>query len=142
MSNSSEERIVLPGASILADFMLTQMTKIIRGMRVDERRMRANLETTRGLIFSEKVLTALVEAGMSRQHAYALVQRAATRTWETGDALLEVLRSEPEVTSALSEDVLARAFELDPYLEHIDTAFERAGLGGELRSNDRDRRHS
>jgi adenylosuccinate lyase len=142
MSNSSEERIVLPGASILADFMLTQMTKIIRGMRVDERRMRANLETTRGLIFSEKVLTALVEAGMSRQHAYAVVQRAATRTWETGDALLEVLRSEPEVTSALSEDVLARAFELDPYLEHIDTAFERAGLGGELRSNDRDRRHS
>lgn len=132
MSNSSEERIVLPGASILADFMLTQMTGIIRTMRVDQQRMRENLEMTRGLIHSEKVLTALVDAGVGRQEAYGIVQRAAMRSWETGEPLLGELRSDPDVTSVLTDADLSAAFSLEPYLRHIDAAFERAGLGGEV----------
>jgi adenylosuccinate lyase len=131
MSNSSEERIVLPGASALADFMLTEMTVIVRDMRVNAGRMRENLESTAGLIFSEKVLTALIEAGLSRQVAYGIVQSAAMRSWETGESFQALLRSDPRVTARLSDADLADAFDLAPFLAHIGTAYRRAGIEGD-----------
>jgi adenylosuccinate lyase len=131
MSNSSEERIVLPGASALADFMLTEMTVIVRDMRVNAGRMRENLESTAGLIFSEKVLTALIEAGLSRQVAYGIVQSAAMRSWETGESFQALLRSDPRVTVRLSDADLAAAFDLAPFLAHIGTAYRRAGIEGD-----------
>jgi adenylosuccinate lyase len=128
MSNSSEERVVLPGASILTDFMLSQMTAIVEGMTVNERRMKQNLEMTGGLVFSEKVLTALVDAGLTRQEAYRIVQEAAMRSWDTGEPFRDVLRRDPRLTERLSEWDLSDAFSLGPFLQHIDTAFTRAGL--------------
>jgi adenylosuccinate lyase len=130
MSNSSEERVVLPSASTLADFMLSQMTNIVRGMQVHEGRMERNLGATGGLMFSEKVLTALVERGLSRQVAYGIVQSAAMRSWETGEPLLDLLRADRRVTSRLTGEELTAAFDIAPFLNHIDAAFERAGLIG------------
>jgi adenylosuccinate lyase len=128
MSNSSEERIVLPGASALADFMLTQMTAIFRDMQVHEQRMQENLERTRGLIFSERVLTALVEAGLSRQDAYHIVQSAAMRSWETGRPFKDLLSADERVTAHLSERELEGAFDPAPFMAHIETAYRRAGI--------------
>jgi adenylosuccinate lyase len=128
MSNSSEERIVLPGASALADFMLTQMTAIFRDMQVHEQRMQENLERTRGLIFSERVLTALVEAGLSRQDAYHIVQSAAMRSWETGRPFQDLLSADERVTAHLSEPELEGAFDPAPFMAHIETAYRRAGI--------------
>jgi adenylosuccinate lyase len=129
ISNSSVERIVLPDASTLVDYMLGLMTRIIRDMRVDDARMRENLGLTGGLFFSEKVLTALVEAGLERQQAYTLVQASAMRSWETRRSLRELLEEDPAVTSRLSGSALDRAFDPEPLLAHIDVAFERLGLG-------------
>lgn len=130
MSNSSEERIVLPGASALADFMLTEMTAIVSDMRVNAQRMRENLERTSGLIFSEKVLTALIDAGLSRQVAYGIVQSAAMRAWESGQSFRGLLQSDTRVTGRLSDIDLDAAFDMTPFLAHIDTAYRRAGIDG------------
>ncbi|HZU11789.1 MAG TPA: adenylosuccinate lyase [Chloroflexota bacterium] len=132
ISNSSVERVVLPDASILVDYMLAIFTRIITGMRVREDRMAANLETSHGLFFSEKVLTALIDAGFTRPEAYALVQRNALTSWETGEPFRVVLESDPEVVARLSPEQMDRLFDLNGFLHSIDVAFERLGLGGSI----------
>ena len=129
ISNSSVERVVLPDASTLLDYMLGLMTRIVRDMRVDESRMRENLALTGGLYFSEKVLTALIEAGLERQAAYKLVQSSAMRSWESRRPLRELLEEDPSITATLSHADFDRAFDLAPLLAHIDVAFQRLGLG-------------
>src|SRR5690242_4602303 len=85
ISHSSTERVALPDAAITTDYLLAETTGLINGLVVDAARMRANLESTGGLIYSSAVLLELVEAGMSREDAYALVQQAAMDTWDTGE---------------------------------------------------------
>jgi adenylosuccinate lyase len=131
ISNSSVERVTLPGASTLVDYMLGLLTRILRGMSVDEARMRRNLDLSRGLFFSEGVLTALIERGLTRQAAYAIVQRDAMAAWSSERTFREVLDADPEVTSRLSGPDLDRIFDMGPYLEHIDATFARVGLGKE-----------
>jgi adenylosuccinate lyase len=131
ISNSSVERVVLPDASTLLDYMLGLMTRIVHDMRVDEARMRENLALTGGLYFSEKVLTALVEAGLERQAAYKLVQRSAMSSWELRRPLREFLEADSSVMATLSEAELDRAFDPAPLLAHVDVAFQRLGLGAE-----------
>jgi adenylosuccinate lyase len=131
ISNSSVERVVLPDASTLLDYMLGLMTRIVRDMRVDEARMRENLALTGGLYFSEKVLTALVEAGLERQAAYKLVQRSAMSSWESRRPLREFLEEDSSVMATLSEAELDRAFDPAPLLAHVDVAFQRLGLGAD-----------
>lgn len=130
MSNSSEERVVLPGASGVADFMLTQMSAILRGTRVRTQQMRKNLDRTSGLMFSERVLTALIEAGMTRQEAYSIVQGAAMESWERDEPFRALLESDTRVQSTLSEAALDAAFDPAPFLAHIDDAYRRAGISG------------
>jgi len=91
ISHSSAERIALPDSAIAADYLLEQTAGLVTGLVVDVARMRANLNATGGLIYSSGVLLELIEQGMSREDAYALVQRAATRTWETGEPFRETL---------------------------------------------------
>jgi adenylosuccinate lyase len=128
ISNSSVERIILPDASTLVDYMLGLLTRIVRDMRVDEERMRRNVELTGGLHFSEKVLTALIESGLDRQAAYKVVQRNAMQSWETGRPLRQLLDADDEVRERLDAEALDHAFDLAPLLAHIDVAFERLGL--------------
>jgi len=118
ISHSSVERIVLPDAFVLVHYMTVRFRSIVEGMTVDADRMLANLEATRGLVFSQPVLLALVESGMTRDDAYRAVQRNAMASAEQQRPFLDVLRDDPEVMAAVSEDRLAQAFDLRSSLEH------------------------
>lgn len=131
ISNSSVERVILPDASTLVDYMLGLMTTIVEGMKVSEERMRSNIEASHGLFFSEKVLTALVESGLSRPDAYQLVQRNAMQSWQSGEPFREVLERDTEVTKRLSPEALNSAFDAGAFLQYIDAAFERLGLSAD-----------
>jgi adenylosuccinate lyase len=128
ISHSSVERIILPDACILLDYMLDLMTFIIRGMRVYPERMKQNMEASYGLPFSQRVLLALIDKGQSRQEAYKVVQRCAMRSWETRAPFLEVLRQDPEVTSRLGPSELEALFDYAYYLRSVDDSFRRLGL--------------
>ena len=124
ISHSSVERIVLADSALLAHYMSLRLREIVVGLHVDADRMRANLDSSHGLVFSQAVLLALVEAGRSRDDAYRIVQRGATRTWEEARPFLDVLREDPEVTAALSGERLESCFDLTGALEHADRVFE------------------
>jgi len=128
ISNSSVERVIIPDASTLADYMLATFTAVVKGLVVRRDRMARNLESSHQLFFSEKVLTALVERGMSRTDAYELVQRNAMESWRTGEPLRKLLDRDPAVTARLSPADLDEMFQIADFLLHIDTAFHRLGL--------------
>ena len=115
ISHSSVERVILPDATILADYMLHRLTGIVDGLLVYPDAMRANLEKTRGLVFSQSVLLALTRAGMAREEAYAAVQRNAMKVWEGGPGFRERLAADPEVRARLSERALAEAGYVVPH---------------------------
>ncbi len=126
ISHSSTERIALPGAAALTDFLLAETTALITGLQVDAARMRANLELTRGLIFTSAVLLELVAAGMSREDAYALVQAAAMDTYASGMPLRETLRKHAgERGQPLDEAGLDEACRPERYVERLGPVFER-----------------
>jgi adenylosuccinate lyase len=125
ISHSSVERVIAPDATIALDFALHRLARLIEGMRVDPARMRANLEQTKGLIHSQRVLLALTEAGLGRQEAYAIVQRHALEAWRRGQPLLDRLRAEPEVTKRLLPEQLSGLFDLGYHTRHVDTIFSR-----------------
>jgi adenylosuccinate lyase len=132
ISNSSVERVILPDASTLVDYMLGLLTTIVDAMSVNEARMSRNLESSHGLFFSEKVLTRLIESGLSRPDAYAIVQRDAMESWKSGEAFRSIVERDDAVSTRLSRDDIDRAFDPAPFLEHIDSAFVRAGLESTL----------
>jgi adenylosuccinate lyase len=125
ISHSSVERVIAPDATIALDFALHRLAGLVEGMRIDAARMHANLEQTRGLIHSQRVLLALTEAGLGRQEAYEIVQRHALAARQGGAALRERLRTEPEVSAHLSEDQLSALFDLDHHRRHVDAIFRR-----------------
>jgi adenylosuccinate lyase len=129
ISHSSVERIILPDACLALDYMLRTFTQIMEGLDVYPERMRRNLERSGGLVYSGRVLLALVEKGMSRQEAYELVQRYAKQVWQddAGD-FRALLAADPQVRALLDEAELARLFDPGYHLRAIDTAFERLGL--------------
>ena len=122
ISHSSVERIILPDVSIALDYMLGLTNDVIAGMRVYPERMLTNLEASGGLVYSAAVLLALVDEGMSREDAYASVQRAAMRTWESGMPFREALLAE---TDTLSNQELDTIMNPRRYLTHADVIFKR-----------------
>jgi adenylosuccinate lyase len=135
ISHSSVERVIGPDATIALDFALARMTAIIKGLVVYPERMRANLDRLGGLIHSQRVLLALTEAGVSREEAYALVQRNAMKVWETGGDFLEQLLADRDVARALPEKTLRAQFDLGYHTKHVDTIFAR--VFGKARSKKR-----
>ena len=125
IAHSSVERVIAPDATIALDFALHRLAGLIEGLGVDPARMRENLERTKGLIHSQRVLLALAEAGLGRQEAYEIVQRHALDAWRRGEPLLDRLRAEPMVTSRLSDEELTGLFELGQHARHVDTIFRR-----------------
>jgi adenylosuccinate lyase len=125
ISHSSAERVVLVDSTTLADYLLDRFTWVMEGLQVYPARMLRNLESSFGLTFSGRVLLALVESGLARERAYELVQRNALRAWDEELPLAELLAADADVTAALSQDELARAFDLDDALRHADVAFGR-----------------
>ncbi|RMF78530.1 MAG: adenylosuccinate lyase [Nitrospirae bacterium] len=131
ISHSSVERVIFPDSTILVDYMLARLTRVLDRLVVHEERMRQNLELTHGLIHSQQVLLALTRAGVAREEAYRWVQRNALRCWETGQPLAELLAADPEVSGRLGPEELAACFDLAPHLAHVDAIFERVFGGGE-----------
>ena len=134
ISHSSAERIILPDSALAVDYMLDLLTRIVSGMRVFPENMMRNLELTKGIVFSERVLLALVESGMDRTAAYELVQRLALTSWDRGEDFREALRAEPEVASALGAGGLDGLFDYGYYLRHVKTVFDRLGFATKERS--------
>ncbi|MEW5765260.1 MAG: adenylosuccinate lyase [Acidobacteriota bacterium] len=125
ISHSSAERVILPDATTLLDYMLHRMGQILVGLHTYPEAMEANLNKTRGLLYSQKVLLALTRAGLSREDAYARVQDCAMRTWKGEGDFLDLLVAEPEVAARISREELSKAFDPRPFLAHVDEIFER-----------------
>ena len=125
ISHSSVERFIGPDATITLDFALARMAGVIDKLLVYPEAMRANLDRLRGLLFSQKVLLALTQAGMSREDAYRLVQRHAMAVWNGDGSFLARLQDDPEVTGRLGDADLATLFDLGAYLAQVDTIFTR-----------------
>ncbi len=125
ISHSSAERVVLPDAFCALDYMLDRFAWLADGLVVDAGRMRRNLEASQGLVFSQRVLLALVDAGLSRDEAYRLVQRNALRAWDEERDFRTLLQTDPDVGEHLGQEELADAFDAAHALRHVDVLFER-----------------
>lgn len=135
ISHSSAERIIIPDACTLLHYMLHIFYQVMSGLQVDKERMLTNLNMTGGLIFSQRILLALIERGVARQEAYEIVQRNAKKVWNMsskgvieGQALIEALSGDNEVTQYLTHSELAELTNMDYYVKYVDTAFARVGL--------------
>jgi adenylosuccinate lyase len=128
ISHSSAERIILPDACTLLDYMLALLAKLVRGLQVYPENMRANMDKSRGLFASQAVLLKLTEKGLERQKAYEAVQRAALKTWGGDGEFLANLSSEPEISAVLSAAELQDACGLDRHFRHIDKVFKDLGI--------------
>jgi adenylosuccinate lyase len=128
ISHSSVERVILPDSTLLVDYMLHQMTRIVEGLQVYPERMRENMERSFGLMFSQRVLLRLAETGLPRQQAYEIVQRNAMRAWRERTPFRAFLAADPEVTARLSAADLDACFDPTWYLRNVDAIYKRAGL--------------
>ncbi len=125
IAHSSAERVVVPDAFLALDYMLDRFTWLVDGLVVDPERMRRNLDASHGLVFSPRVLTALVESGLERDEAYRLVQGHALRAWEEEIDFRSLIESDPAITDRLGREQIEAIFDLDTLLSHVDVIFER-----------------
>ncbi|MFN7175091.1 MAG: lyase family protein, partial [Thermaurantiacus tibetensis] len=127
ISHSSVERGIAPDSTVHLDFALARLTGLVERLVVYPERMARNLARTGGLIHSQQVLLALTQAGMTREQAYAAVQRNAMKVWEADGALSfrALLEADPEVAARLSPEMLDRLFALEPHIARVDAIFER-----------------
>lgn len=125
ISHSSVERMIAPDATVTLDFALHRLAGVVDKLLVYPEAMQANLERFGGLIYSQRVLLALTQAGVSREDAYRLVQRNAMATWSTGGSFLDRLIADPEITACLDAGGLAALFDPAYHTRHVDTIFAR-----------------
>ena len=125
ISHSSAERVIVPDSSILLDFITARMTDILDRLIVYPARMRANIESTGGLVFSQKVLLALTERGLSREEAYAVVQKHAMKTWVEGGLFKDRLAKDAKVRKVLAGRDLDRCFSMNTDLKQVASIFKR-----------------
>ena len=128
ISHSSAERVILPDACMALDYILDLFSGVVAGLQVSPDRMRENMESTRGVLFSQRVLLALVEKGVSREEAYGVVHRRSMESWEQGSDFRDLIRSDPDVTNRLSSEELNGLFDYQYYVRHVDEIFQRVGL--------------
>ncbi|WP_117237481.1 adenylosuccinate lyase [Thermus sediminis] len=126
ISHSSVERVILPDATTLAHYALRRLRGILLGLVVHEENLWRNLDLTRGLVYSQGVLNALIQRGLSRDQAYAIVQRNALRSWEEKRPLAELLEEDPE--NPLKGEALKALFDPAPFLRHVEAIYARFGL--------------
>ena len=128
VSHSSTERITLPDSCLILDYALVIFTSVMRDLQVYPKRMKRNIGITKGLVFSQRVMLSLIDKGLSRQKAYELVQRNATKAWKGNKNLINLLKSDPEVTAILPPEELEPLFDEQYYLRYMDDIFKRLGL--------------
>jgi adenylosuccinate lyase len=129
ISHSSVERIILPDATILLDYMLHRFSGVIEKLMVYPENMKENMQKTHGLVFSQRLLLILVEKGLSREHAYDTVQPLAMKAWEEKRAFRELVEADSTIQENLSSEEIEDAFDLSYHTRRVDEIFERAGLG-------------
>ena len=125
ISHSSAERVIAPDSTILIDFMLNRLTRMMKNLVVKKDAMARNLETLKGLIYSQQVLLALVAKGCSRQDAYSLTQRISLQAWDTGKGFKELLLRDPDVEKYLDAEAIEEVFSLNYHLKHVEEIFAR-----------------
>ena len=129
ISHSSVERLIAPDSTVLLDFMLARLTRLLKNLTVYPMNMTRNLNLTHGLIFSQGLLLALIDKGLTRDTAYRLVQRPAMQVWEQGGEFPALVQADAEITRYLTPAELAPIFDLGRYLRHVDAIFARV-FGG------------
>ena len=125
ISHSSVERVIVPDSFLALDHMLARFTRIVKGMSVDEARMRRNLDLGRGLVFSGQLLLELTAKGMRREDAYRIVQSHAMEAWKSEGDFRQRVLADPEVRRVLGEAEVEEVFRLERYLAHVDAVFAR-----------------
>ena len=128
ISHSSAERIILPDSCLALDYMLSIFNRIIRDLRVFPDRMWSNVESSRGLIFSQQVLLALVDRGLPREEAYKIVQKNAALSWDRNEDFRELVKADAAALAYLSVEELDQIFNYDYYVRYVDDIFRRLGL--------------
>lgn len=125
ISHSSAERVIFPDSFIVTDFILAETSSILNNWRVHPDRMQENINLTRGLVFSQRVMLALTKKELSREDAYHLVQRNSMKAWEEKREFREFVEADPDITQHLSLEEIADCFKLDPYVDKIDYIFDK-----------------
>ena len=128
ISHSSTERVTMPDACILLDYMLNIFTDIVKGLLVYPENMKKNLDITRGLVFSQRVMLTLIDKGLKREEAYKIVQRNAMRTWQSNRRFLSLLKADKDIAKVLSVEELEGVFVYQYYLRYVDDIYKRLGL--------------
>lgn len=129
ISHSSVERVILPDSTILLDYLLEKMIFIIKNLHVYPENMRNNIDKTRGLIFSQKLLLKIIDKGFSREESYKIVQDNAMRVWQFSEYnLKDEIKKEERLAGKISDKEIEEIFDIDPYLSKVDYLFTRAGL--------------
>jgi adenylosuccinate lyase len=128
ISHSSNERIILADSCLAMDYILALFISVMKRLQVFPHNMTKNLNLTRGLVFSQKVMLALIDKGLVRQKAYEIVQRNAMKVWKGNRNFLTLLKADKEVTGTISVEELEKLFEYQDYLQHVDEIFKRLGL--------------
>jgi len=125
ISHSSVERVIAPDSTILIDYMLNRLTRMLKNLVVYSKTMAENLETLKGLIFSQQVLLALIAKGCARQHAYSLVQRVSLQAWHGEESFKELLGGDPDIQKYLDKIEIEEIFSLNYHLRHVEEIFAR-----------------
>ena len=125
ISHSATERIIMPDATILLDYMLNRMMGILENLVVFEDQMKANIYRTNGVIFAQRVMNALIDKGFAREKAYDTVQPVAMRAMSEGAAYIDLLREEPTVKATLTSEELEGCFTLEYYMKNVDYIYKR-----------------
>ncbi|MBC1501024.1 adenylosuccinate lyase [Listeria weihenstephanensis] len=128
ISHSSAERIILPDATILLDYILNRFGNIVKNLTVFPENMKRNMDRTLGLIYSQRVLLTLIDKGMAREEAYDTVQPKAMEAWETQVPFKTLVEAEPKITDLLSQDEIDGCFDYNYHLKQVDMIFKRLGL--------------
>ena len=128
ISHSSTERVIMPDACLTLDYMLSVFTNVMDGLLVYPDAMERNLNKTKGLVYSQRVMLALIDKGLGRQEAYKMVQRNAMKSWEGSEDFLELLKADKEVLAVLPVEELESIFDYKYYLRYVDDIFKRLGL--------------
>ncbi len=128
ISHSSNERVILPDACLALDYILALFTSVMKRLQVFPHHMKKNLEMSHGLVYSQRVMLALIAKGLSRQKAYEIVQRNAMKAWKGNRNFQALLKKDDDVTGVLSTSELEGLFDYQHYLQHVDEIFRRLGL--------------
>jgi adenylosuccinate lyase len=128
ISHSSTERVIMPDACLTLDYMLSIFTNIMDGLLVYPDAMERNLNKTKGLIYSQRVMLALIDKGLGRQEAYKMVQRNAMKSWEESEDFLTLLKADKELLAVLPPEELESIFDYKYYLRYVDEIFKRLGI--------------